>query len=103
MALKRFPVRRYGIEWAYESFHSLIEIEGRKLLGMCIRCAHMRFIPTPRNVLDLPCLSWESNLHFSVFAYSESKLTCHFVLVVFVLVVLVGTKGLKGRKKDAFS
>ena len=31
-----------------------------------------------------------------LFAYSESKLTCHFVLVV---VVLVGTKGLKGRKK----
>ena len=28
-----------------------------------------------------------------VFAYSESKLTCHFVLVV------IGTKGLKNQKK----
>ena len=25
VALKRSPDRRYGIEWAYESFHSLLE------------------------------------------------------------------------------
>ena len=41
-----------------------------------------------------------------VFAYSESKLTCHFVVVVVLVVLvllvvalLVGKKGLEGRKK----
>ena len=33
-----------------------------------------------------------------IFAYSESKLTCHFFVVV-LLVLLGGKKGLKDRKK----
>ena len=34
-----------------------------------------------------------------LFAYSESKLTSHFVFLVLVLLLVGGTESLKGRKK----
>ena len=34
-----------------------------------------------------------------IFAYSESKLTCHFVVVVVVVLLVVAKRSEKGRKK----
>ena len=38
---------------------------------------------------DCLFLPSQANLEVAVFAYSESKLTCHFVLVVLLVVLLV--------------